>query len=158
MIPARYVIVAILLFFSWRGVGVDIQWPPNILPPATGGTKPDAESVSMASPLVPILPKMLVSDRQYLADFYDALGWIIERDGQREKPIVVDTEAFAAFHAGSLKLAIDRANVGKYTGLDTAIDQVFFSALGAEVKSLDRVKAVKACRALSWAFRVNGDG
>ena len=51
-----------------------------------------------------ILPK----DRIYLSRFYDAMGWIIMRDSERDTPIISNTEKLSEFHAGSLQLAIDR--------------------------------------------------
>lgn len=159
-IEARYIVAAILLFFAWRGGELGISWPE---PPRTAVAteRPTDEQLKWAADLKPLLPKMLPADREYLASFYDALGYVVANDGDRSTPIIGDTEKFAVLHAGSLNLAIQKKNVGKYPGLDNAIDMVFFNAAGAEVSGLDkslREKLVNACKTLSWAFKVGADG
>jgi hypothetical protein len=148
-----------MLLFAWKGGELDLRWPPShvqdVAPP-----KPPAEALAWAADLRPILPRMLLADREYLAAFYDALAFILLQDGDRSTPIIGDTEKFAVLHAGSLQLAIKKANVGKYPGLDKAIDVAFFNAAGAEVASLDakkRGQLVMACSVLSWAFKVHGN-
>lgn len=158
-LEARYVVAAVLLVFAWRGGELGLKWPE---PPrmSVAADKPSAEQLKWASDLKPILPRMVAADREYLASFYDALGYVVATDGERSSPIIGDTEKFAVLHAGSLQLAIKRQNVGKYPGLDNAIDMVFFNAAGAEVSGLDkavREKIVNGCKVLSWAFKVNAD-
>ena len=124
---------------------------------AAEAPKPAPELLAWADQLKPILPKILPTDRAYLSSFYDAMAYIILRDGDRSTPLVTDTEKFAVLHAGSLQLAIEKAKVGKYPGLDDAIDSVFFNALGAEQKALDaptRARLVAACGVLSWTLAV----
>lgn len=158
-IPVRYIVAVVLLVFSWKGSELTTLWPPA---PATSidTPKPSAELLALAKPLQPILPRMLPKDRMYLASLYDALAYVIMRDGDREKPIVSSTEAFANFHAGTLRLAIDKAKVGQYPGLAEAIDQVYVAALGADVRELDkasRERLVAACGVLSWSFGIGRD-
>jgi hypothetical protein len=114
-----------------------------------------------AEPLKPILPTMLVKDREYLASFYDALSFVLIRDAGRGTPIVKTTGDFVVFHAGSLQLAIDKGAVGKYPGLGEAIDQTFVNALGADQRALsadDRTKLTAACSVLAYALKVGNDG
>jgi hypothetical protein len=88
------------------------------------------------------------------------MAFVLLRDGDRDKPIIGNTDQFAVFHAGTLNLAIEKANVGKYPGLDRAIDMTFFNAAGAESAVIDadrRTKLVAACGVLSWVFRVHGE-
>jgi hypothetical protein len=116
--------------------------------------------LALSEDLRPILPRMLLADREYLAAFYDALAFILLQDGDRSTPIIGDTEKFAVLHAGSLRLAIKKGNVGKYPGLDKAIDMAFFKAAGADVAAVDdakRTQLIAACCSLSWAFKVHGD-
>lgn len=158
-IPVRYIVAVVLLLFAWKGSELSTPWPPA---PATSvdTPKPSPELLKLAEPLRPILPRMLPKDRTYLASLYDALAYVLIRDGVREKPIVSSTEGFANFHAGTLRLAIDKAKVGQYAGLAEAIDQVYLAALGAEVRELsraDRDKLIAACGLLSWSFGVNRD-
>ena len=156
---ARYLVAAVLLFFAWKGSDIDLKWPPEGIRPVVA-IKPDDALLPWVADLKPMLPKILPADREYLAAFYDAMAFVLLQDGDREKPIVSDTEKFSAFHAGSLQLAIKKANVGKYPGLDAAIDSAFFKAAGAEVSTIDKDKRTKlaaACGVLSWAFHVNHD-
>ena len=156
----RHVVAVVLLVFCWKGSTINMDWPPAPHAVITA-PKPDAALLKWAEPLRPILPAMLPKDRQYLANFYDALAFILLRDASRSDPILGSTDSFAAFHAGSLKSAIDKASVGKYPGLGEAIDQTFINAIGADVRAIDadtRTKLTAASGVLSWALSVHGDG
>jgi hypothetical protein len=103
---------------------------------------------------------MTHTDRLFLSSFYDAMAFILFRDSQRSTPLITDTEKFAAFHAGSLQLAVDRKDVGKYDGLGAAIDEVFVNAVGPEVKQMTpdvRDRLVAACGLLAWSFGIQSD-
>jgi hypothetical protein len=155
----RYIVAALLLVFAWKGSELTALWPPAPLK-AIDTPRPSPELLKLAEPLKPILPKMLPKDRQYLATLYDAMAYVLIRDGEREKPIVGSNDQFAAFHAGTLKLAIDKAAVGKYPGLAEAIDNVFVNAIGADVRELsveDRRGLIAACGVLSWSFGIGRD-
>ena len=161
-IEARHIVAGVLLFFAWRGGELGVKWPQLPLPAAAVAVaaKPPADQLAWATELKAILPKMLPSDRQYLAAFYDATKFVLTQDGERSTPIIGDTDKFTVFHAGSLQLAIQKKNVGKYPGLDKAIDSVFLAAAGADVKALDkdtREKLIAACNVLAHAFRINGN-
>jgi hypothetical protein len=161
-IEARHIVAAVLLVFAWRGGEMNMKWPQLPKPAATATVeKPSAEQLAWAADLKAILPKMLPTDRAYLSAFYDATKFVLTQDGERSTPIIGDTDKFTVFHAGSLQLAIQKKNVGKYPGLDKAIDAVFFNAAGADVKAIDRdtrEKLLAACNVLAYAFRVNSDG
>lgn len=150
---------AVLLVFAWKGSELTTIWPPA--PLTTVDTpKPSPDLLKLAEPLKPILPRMLPKDRQYLATLYDAMAYVLIRDGEREKPIIGSSDQFAAFHAGTLKLAVDKAAVGKYPGLAEAIDNVYVNALGADVRELsvdDRRALIAACGVLSWSFGMGRD-
>ena len=161
-IEARHIVAGVLLFFAWRGGELGVKWPQLPQPPAAVAVaaKPPAEQLAWATELKAIVPKMLPSDRQYLAAFYDATKFVLTQDGERSTPIIGDTDKFTVFHAGSLQLAIQKKNVGKYPGLDKAIDSVFFNAVGADVKAIDKAtgeKLIAACNVLAHAFRINGN-
>lgn len=160
-LEARHVVAAVLLVFAWRGGEAKIQWPQIGVPAATvAAEKPSAEQLAWAADLKPILPKMLPADRAYLSAFYEAVQFVLRQDGERSTPIIGDTDKFTVFHAGSLQLAIQKKNVGKYPGLDKAIDSVFFNAAGADVAALDkatREKLIAASGVLAYVFRVNGE-
>lgn len=155
----RYIVAVVLLVFAWKGSTLDIPWPPA---PFTkiNGPEPDARLMKWAEPLKSIVPKMLPTDRQYLANFYDAMAFVLLKDGDRDPPIVSTTDQFVVFHANSLRLAIERAKVGKYPGLGEAIDEVFLNAAGAQAKAIDsdtRSILVAACGVLSWSFAIHRD-
>lgn len=152
----RWIVAIAIVLFSWKGADLGLVWRRG-----AAVEKPSDVAAEWSEPLKPILPKMVVSDRLYMASFYDAMKFVILNDGERSAPIISDTDKFALLHASSLNLAIKRQNVGKYKGLGEAIDQVFLSALGAEQRPLDaagREKLVEACAALAWAFSVGDDG
>jgi hypothetical protein len=159
MIPARFVMAAVLLVFCWKGAALNVRWPQ---PPAVAVQvpKPSAEQLAWADDLKPILPKMLAKDREYLSSFYDAMRFVLGQDAGRQPPIISDTDKFIAFHAGSLTLAIEKENVGKYPKLDDAIDSVFFAACGADPASIgdaQRQKLMDACGVLAYVFKVHGE-
>lgn len=156
---ARYALVVILLFFSWKGVDLDLSWPPSD-EPAVSTPRPSQEYLDWAKSVKPIAAKMLPKDRLYLSSFYEAMAFILLRDFDRDKPIVATTDDFVTFHSGSLRLAIDKASVGKYPGLAEAIDETFMAALGPDQKALDDAlesRLVAACGALAWVMDIHGD-
>lgn len=160
-VEARHVVAAVLLVFAWRGGELKVPWPPLTKPAVVAvAEKPTAEQLAWAGDLKAILPKMLPADREYLSAFYDAMRFVLIQDGERSTPIIGDTDKFTVLHAGSLQLAIQKKNVGKYPGLDKAIDAVFFNAAGADVTTLEggtRAKLIAACNVLSYVFKVNGE-
>lgn len=154
---ARYVVAAVLVYFAWNGVKFDMSWPPASSNEPTL-VVPSESQMAWAESLRPILPKMLPADREYLSAFYDALGFVVFQDGSRSSPAITTSDQFVQLHAGSLKLAIEKKNVGKYPGLDSAIDQTFLAACGAESVSLtkeSRIAIVSACNTLAWVFRIH---
>lgn len=159
MNQVRLLVAAVILYFAWAGAGLKVPWPQDSMP-SVAAPEPTAEQMEWAKPLAEKLPKMLAKDRQYLSDLYAAMHFVVGQDGKRSKPILPTTDAFIVLHGGSLQLAIEKAAVGKYPGLDDAIDQVFLAAAGPEPKQLDqpvRDKLLEACAVLSKAFRVNGE-
>lgn len=155
----RHIVAVVLLVFAWKGSSLNLDWPPAPHTRITVPT-PEAELLAWAEPMRAVLPKMLLKDRQYLASFYDAMAFVLIRDAGRDTPIVGSTDAFAAFHAGSLQMAIDKEAVGKYPGLGAAIDQTFINAIGADIRPLDkdtRTRLTAACGVLSWVLSVHGD-
>lgn len=158
-IEARWIVAVVILLFSWKGADVEFPWPPA-RPAKVTSSRPGDDVMAWATPVRPILPKMIVSDRVYLANLYDAMAFVLVRDRDRDDPIVSSTDKFASFHAGTLRLAIDKASVGKYPGLAAAIDQTFLAAAGAEIRPLDRdtsTKLIAACQVLSYVFAVKRD-
>jgi hypothetical protein len=151
----RLIVAVTLLFFAWKGNELDLPWPPS-----DGGrnvVKPEPETLEWVED-VPV-EKMLPKDRLYLADFYDAMAWVVMRDKLRDQPVLATNEDFVRFHAGSLQLCIDRGDVGKTPGLGKAVDQVFVDALGDDAIPLGEDELdmlIAACNALSWRFSIHG--
>lgn len=159
-IDARYIVAGLLLLFAWKGEAIDMTWPPPDSAPVT--PEPSQDKKAWASGVKPVAATMLPADREYLASFYEAMAFVLLRDGDRSEPIISSTPKFVDFHAGSLKLAIDKNKVGAYPGLDKAIDAAFFQAVGTddpvEVTPDVRGRLVAACGVLSYTFRVGRDG
>lgn len=154
---ARLIVAAVLLLFAWKDSVLGIQWPPQGME-SVSFPKPDETILKWGDDVRPIASRMLPSDRQHLASFYDAMAYVLIKDGERSQPIIPDTEKFAAFHAGSLKLAIEKKKVGIYPGLDKAIDATFFNAVGPESSILDadkRSRLAAACGVLSWIVGIH---
>jgi hypothetical protein len=155
----RLIVAGVLLAFAWKGNEVTIPWPQPESSPATA-PQPSPAMLAMAAPVREFLAKMTPKDRLYLSNFYDAVRYVLLRDGERDEPIIADTKKFEAFHAGSLRLAVNKSDVGKYGELGDAIDKVFLDAVGADERPVDddlRKKLVAACGALSWAFDIHGE-
>lgn len=153
----RYIVAAVLLVFAWRGASLDVVWPPAGFD-TTVSPRPNKEWLEDASEVVGILPKMLPGDRQHLSAFYDAMAYVLIRDGERAEPVISTTSKFAVFHAGSLNLAIEKKKVGRYPGLDKAIDMTLLRIAGADEAAIDekrRESLVAACGVLAWVFSVN---
>jgi len=158
--PARLTLVAILLLFSWKGVNVEYPWPPQDVA-ETLVEKPDAEDIKWASAVRQIAAGMLPADRIYLSSLYEAMRFVISRDAGRSDPILKTTDDFVAFHSSALRLAIDKKKVGKYPGLDAAIDTVFLNAVGADQRAVDADAydgLMRACGVLAWTFGMGNDG
>ena len=166
----RYAVAATMLWFALGGSNlgitpkaIGILNPPPIKPAVILDEVGQKQLDSAKADLVAIVAKMLPADRQYMACFYDAVAYVVEQDGGRSLPVIGDSEKFAIFHAGSLQLAIEKKAVGKYPGLDTAIDRVYLAICGADVGPLAdkaagggtrREKFVQASQLLAWVFRV----
>lgn len=155
----RYVAVAALLIFAWRGDTVDLEWPPD--GSSVTIPRPDPVLLAWTDKVKPIAAGMLPKDREYLANLYDAMGFVLLRDsGRGDDAIISTTSKFAGFHESTLRLAIDRKAVGKYPGLAEAIDSTFMRAIGDDQRAIegdDRTKLIGACNALAWTFKIHGE-
>lgn len=167
-IEARHIVAALLLWFAWKGNTLDLSWPPagmeRIVSPKV---TPSEEHAKWCQGVQKIAATMIPPDRIYLSHLYDAMAFVLLRDFDRTDPIVTTTDSFSSFHGGTLALAIDKAKVGKYPGLDKAIDAAFFAALGVsdpsagiESKALtkeEKQRLVAACGVLSYTFEIGRD-
>lgn len=159
-IEARYIVAAVLLVFAWKGHTVEMKWPE--FGKTVSAVEPTPDQKAWVADVRAITPKMLPGDREYLANLYDAMRQIMANDTKREAPIVASTEAFSLYHSGTLDAAIDLEKVGKYPGLDVAIDKVFFTALKTDdpraLTAADRQTIDDALSVLVYTFKVGNDG
>lgn len=159
-LASRLAVAAVILVFAWKGAVVEVLWPPRPDVPAVSTTAPEPALLKWADPLKPILPKMLPSDRMYLASLYDAMAFVLKQDRERDVPIIGSMDSFRSFHANTLKSAIERLKVGRYEGLDAAIDTVYINANGAEAKPVTAdgaAKLIAASQVLSYVLGIRGD-
>lgn len=150
----------VILTFAWKGAIVEMVWPPRPNVPAVSTVAPDPALLKWAETLRPILPKMLPADRQYLASLYDAMAFVIKQDRGRERPIISSMDSFRSFHADTLKSAVERLKVGKYEGLDAALDMTFGNANGFEAKPITEdgaAKLIAAAQVLSYVLGIPTD-
>lgn len=158
-LSSRLLVAAAFIWFVWCGSKAAIEWPiAGSSKPAV--TRPDTTTASWVREVGKVAKTMLYTDRIYCANMYDAMRHVIAQDGNREKPIIADTDRLAVFHGGTLDFAVDAKKVGEYPGLAEAIDLAFVKALGADVRPLDaaaRADAEKLCAALSYVFAVGGN-
>lgn len=154
----RVLVAAAVIWFAFQGNTLDFQWPDET--PVIEGEpdKPSAKAIEWVKGVD--AARMLPSDRMYLVAFYSAMAFVIERDATLKPPVIDTTVKFADLHAGSLDLAIEERNIGKYPGLGAQIDQVFLAAVGDDVTTVTpekRAAIVEACRALAWRFHMYGE-
>lgn len=157
---ARSAIVVVLLFFSWKGAKIDLNWPPADVAEVVSVQRPSEDALAWAAPVREIAKGMLPTDRIYLASLYEAIAFILKRDFTRDDPVIKTTDDFVAFHSASLRLGIDKKSVGKYPGLAEAIDKTFLNAIGADQRALDPAiagKLVAASEALSYILGIGKD-
>lgn len=92
-------------------------------------------------------------DKCRIADFYDAMADVTERDGGERIPNLM---AWRAMHKDALGLAFGGTDlVGKYHNLDVAIDGVLKDAVGLDNVPLSQVasKLTDACEEIAASAR-----
>lgn len=156
---ARILVVAIILAFAWRGEIKTAIWPPANKPDAVAIEKPDAEALGWVAGVN--VAGMTPKDRLHAAGFYQALRFVLKNDRARPNKVMDTTEKFSLFQAGSLQLAIDQGDVGRYPGLGASIDRAFFAAAGDDDDKTmtDEVadKLMRCCGALAWRLSIHAD-
>jgi hypothetical protein len=128
----------LLLLLSFI-VPTDKLFKPVTVVPVT----PATPSVTDAR-IVEVLAKATDADRANIGGIYTGLKTVITRDGGQS---VNNTERWSVLQARTLQLAVEQ--VGKYPGLDKAIEAVFLAEVGADdvvpVTPDTVAKLVKAC-------------
>lgn len=125
--------------------GVKLPVPVNI---------PDAvvPAGETDSAIVALLKDATVADKGRVVSIYDGLQFVLTRDkGQR----INTTEKWAELQANTLQLAVEQ--VGKYPGLDVAINDVFKRVLGTDDvlpgNEDTQLKLIKACEIIANSAR-----
>lgn len=116
--------------------------PAPPAPPATPAVP--AVAVPTDTNIVSVLANATAEDRANIVGIYTGLKTVILRD---KGEFVNNTDRWSVLQANTLKLAVDQ--VGKYPGLDRAIESVFMAEVGTDdVTSMtpDTItRVVKAC-------------
>jgi len=97
-----------------------IALPPLNTPVVTPDVKTDAKIVSVLSVATP-------EDKARVESIYTGMEYVLRRDSGKR---LNTTEKWSAFQANTLQLAVEQ--VGKYRGLDDAIEAVFASCVGTD--------------------------
>lgn len=149
----------VVLAFAWKGAVVSLRWPPAHLPELRS-PKPSREILEYAAPLRSVLPSTIPSDREYFSAFYDAMAFVLIKDGQRDLPIIGDTDQFHWFHAGSIRLFTESRGVGADFRLPDAASETFANACGVSTSPMTpgvRARLAAACGILSYAIEIHRD-
>lgn len=114
-------VFGLLLALSFAFPNVGVVKPAPETPPVPA---PPAETDAR---IVGVLAKASAEDRARVAGIYTGLRTVLARDNGE---LVNNTDKLAVLQANTLKLAVDQ--VGKYPGLDIAIEGVFKTAVGTD--------------------------
>jgi hypothetical protein len=111
--------------------------------------KKDSSPRPAAPPVATALESASSSDRAKVRAIYSALADVTQRDGGR---LITSTAVWRAIHSDALRLAAGGTDlVGKYTGLDTAVEKVLAEHFTLDNTPLDAAqveKIVAGCRAV----------
>lgn len=123
--------------------------------PAPAPVDPTVDLTAGVDPaIVELLINATPEDRTRVVSVYTGLAHVVKRDGTTDK-LLVTTGKLATLQARTLTLAIETP--GKYPGLDKAIDDVFFAAIGtrdeAAVTDAVRTKIVTAAHKIANSAR-----
>jgi hypothetical protein len=100
---------------------------PAPVPTPSPAPTPAPSPTDTDTNIVSVLAHATADDKARVASIYTGLRTVLLRD---KGELVNNTERFAVLQANTLKLAVDQ--VGKYPGLDVAIENVFKTAVGTD--------------------------
>lgn len=139
-----------LLWFAGALLAVSFLFPNGIdlsrpVPEPTPSPAPVVPVVETDAKLVELLANADAADKQRIVDVYSALSTILTRDDGKR---INNTEKWAELQGRTLDMAIDQ--VGKYPGLDVAIENVFLSVMGTDDvlpnNGETQMKLIRACK------------
>lgn len=139
-------IAGALLLFSFvfpNGISIPGVNPEVVVPVAP---------VETDSTIVALLKDATAADKARVVSIYDGMRFVLSRDkGER----IGTTEKWADFQANTLQLAVEQ--VGKYPGLDDAIEAVFAKQVGTDdvvpANAETLPKLLKACEIIAASAR-----
>jgi hypothetical protein len=105
--------------------------------------------------IVSLLKDATPEDKGRVASIYDGVRVVLSRDVEKNLNRINTTEKWAELQSRTLELAVDQ--VGKYPGLDTAIEDVFMRVVGSDdvlpVNPETHQKLLKACEIIANSAR-----
>lgn len=142
--------ILVLAFLFPNGVPVGPPKPPvpdNV--PVTPVVQPDPE-------IARLLSGAPTADKKRIQGIYEALVFVLKRDQMRPAGELVKTTAqWRELHGNTLDNAIEQ--VGKYPGLDVAIERVFKTTVGTDdvlpANAETRAKLIKAAEIVAASAR-----
>lgn len=120
-------------------------------------SKPDVDVVDSAvtpdAEIVKLLRNATAEDKGRVRSIYSGLAAVLRRDASVKR--LRTTEQWAEVHGVTLDLAVEQ--VGKYPGLDVAINNVFLRVVGTDdvlpANDATRTKLIEACDVITASAR-----
>jgi hypothetical protein len=113
---------------------------------------PVAPDVEVDATIAKLLSTATAEDKSRVASIYDGMAYVLRRDAGKR---LNTTEKWAEFQANTLQLAVEQ--VGKYPGLDVAIEAVFARSVGTDdvvpATPETQQKLLKACEIIAASAR-----
>lgn len=140
-------VVLVLSFVFPNGISLPVVTPPV--------EKPDEVVVTVpADPkIAELLKNATPADKARVRGIYSGLVTVLRRDAVKKR--LKTTEQWADLQANTLELAVDQ--VGKYPGLDVAINDVFLRVMGTDdvlpANDETRGKLIEACEIICASAR-----
>lgn len=135
--------VLALSFVFPDGVKLNVQ--PSVVETPVGET--DAK-------IVLLLKNADAADKRRIYGVYSGLAHVLKRDAGK---LMRTTEQWALVQANTLDNAIDTQAVGKYPGLDVAINDVFLRVMGTDEVTPNnpdtQAKLIRACTIIADSAR-----
>jgi len=145
----------ILVWIAALLVGLSIVYPdgisiPQPVPPVV---VPEAPAETDAT-IVTLLKDATPADKSRIVSIYEGMKFVLARDkGQR----INTTEKWRDYQANTLQLSVEQ--VGKYPGLDVAIEGVFKAVVGTDdvlpANPETQQKLLKACEIIANSAKTN---
>lgn len=125
-----------------------VKLPPLITPVVV----PASPDVEVDATIAKLLGNATAEDKARVAGIYDGMAYVLKRDAGKR---LNTTEKWAEFQANTLQLAVEQ--VGKYPGLDVAIEAVFARSVGTDdvlpATPETQQKLLKACEIIAASAR-----